>query len=85
MDPNSFTATLEVCVMAMPRKIKIDSNETYPYGLFLVSDVSALRNFDKSTADVPVQAVDEETGSGSGRSKLWTRIRKPGSRNGTSR
>jgi hypothetical protein len=54
-------------VMAMPRKIKIDCKETYLYGLFAVSDVSALRNFDKSTAEMPVQAVDEETGE-----RVWT-------------
>jgi hypothetical protein len=48
--------------MTMPRKIPVDCGETFVHGLVTVSEVAALRNYEKSTADVPVQAVDEETG-----------------------
>jgi hypothetical protein len=53
--------------MGMPRKIPVDFGETFVYGLVTVSEVSALRNYEKSTAEVPVQAVDEETGE-----PMWT-------------
>jgi hypothetical protein len=53
--------------MGMPRKIKIDSNETLGGDPFIVSEVGALRNFEKSTPDNPVQAIDEETGE-----RVWT-------------
>jgi hypothetical protein len=53
--------------MALPRKIKVEFNEWFPFGLFVVSVVGALRNFERSTADNPVQAVDEESGE-----RVWT-------------
>jgi hypothetical protein len=48
--------------MAMPRRIKVEFGEVFPYGVFAVSEVTALRDFDRSTAERPVQAVDEDTG-----------------------
>jgi hypothetical protein len=48
--------------MAVPRKIKLDCDEVFPYGAFVVSEVTPLRDFDRSTADNPVQAVDADNG-----------------------
>lgn len=48
--------------MTMPRKIKIEFGDVFPHGAYAVSEVAAVRDFDKSTKDKPVQAVDEETG-----------------------
>lgn len=48
--------------MAMPRKIKMAFNDVFPYGAWAVSEVTAVRDFDRSTKDKPVQAVDADTG-----------------------
>lgn len=48
--------------MAMPRKIKVEFGEVFPFGVFAVSEVAPVRDFDKSTKDKPIQAFDEETG-----------------------
>jgi hypothetical protein len=48
--------------MAMPRKIKVEFGEVFPFGVYAVSEVTALRDFDRSTAERPVQAVDEDSG-----------------------
>jgi outer membrane protein assembly factor BamB len=48
--------------MAMPRRIKIDFGDVFPYGVYAVGEVQAQRDFDKSTRDKPVQAIDDETG-----------------------
>lgn len=53
--------------MAMPRRIKVNFSEVFEHGLFMVGDVEPLKDFDKSTKDIPVHAVDEETGS-----PIWT-------------
>lgn len=48
--------------MAMPRKIKIEFGEAFPHGAFAVSAVEESRDFDRSTKDKPVQAIDDESG-----------------------
>lgn len=48
--------------MTMPRRIRIEFGEAFPHGVFAVSTVEPSRDFDKSTKEKPVQAVDEESG-----------------------
>src|SRR6266545_5285428 len=48
--------------MAMPRKINIQFGEVFPHGVYAVSEVTQVRDFDRSTKDRPVYSVDEETG-----------------------
>lgn len=48
--------------MAIPRKLPLDFATVFPHGAFMVGDIEPLRDFDKSTRDNPVQAVDSETG-----------------------
>jgi hypothetical protein len=48
--------------MAMPRKIKVQFGEVFPYGLFAVSAVTQVEDFDKSSKDKKVYVVDDETG-----------------------
>ena len=48
--------------MAMPRKIKVEFGEAFPHGVWAVSEVTQVRDFDKSTKDNPVYTADEETG-----------------------
>jgi hypothetical protein len=48
--------------MAMPRRIRIEFGEAFPLGAFAVSAVDKSRDFDRSTKDNAVQAVDEELG-----------------------
>lgn len=46
----------------MQRRIAIKQHEHFTYPLMLVGDVTPSRDFEKSTRDNPVQAVDKETG-----------------------
>ncbi|MEU4192759.1 hypothetical protein AB0E69_12730 [Kribbella sp. NPDC026611] len=48
--------------MAMPRKLTVEFGAVFPYGVFAVSEVTQVRDFDRSTKDRPVYSVDEETG-----------------------
>ena len=48
--------------MGMPRRIMIEFGETFPHGLFAVSEVTAARDFTKSTKTNAVQTVDEDSG-----------------------
>jgi hypothetical protein len=48
--------------MAMPRKLSVDFGMVFPQGAFAVSEVTQVRDFDRSTKDKPVYSVDEETG-----------------------
>jgi hypothetical protein len=48
--------------MGMPRKIQVSFDEVFPFGVFAVSEVTPVRDFDRSTKDAPVQARDEESG-----------------------
>ena len=48
--------------MAMPRKIPIDFGLAFPYGAYAVGEVQPVRDYDKSTRDRVVQAVDPDMG-----------------------
>src|SRR5215218_4016447 len=48
--------------MAMPRKIPIDFGLAFPYGAYAVGEVQPVRDYDKSTRDRVIQAVDPDTG-----------------------
>jgi hypothetical protein len=48
--------------MAMPRKINIQFGEVFPHGVYAVSEVTQVRDFDRSTKDRPVYSVDEDSG-----------------------
>jgi hypothetical protein len=45
--------------VALNARFKITMLDVFPHGAYLVSEVEAVRNFDKSTAGRPVQAVDK--------------------------
>lgn len=47
--------------MAMPRKIPVEFGVAFPYGAFAVGEVQPVRDYDKSTQDRVVQAVDPDT------------------------
>lgn len=53
--------------MAMPRRIPIAFGEAFPMGAFAVGEVEPMRDFDKSTRDKVVQAIDEDSGE-----LIWT-------------
>jgi hypothetical protein len=48
--------------MAMPRKLQIEFGAVFPYGAFAVSEVTQVRDFDRSTKERPVFSIDEESG-----------------------
>ncbi|GAB3916452.1 hypothetical protein GCM10029976_078340 [Kribbella albertanoniae] len=48
--------------MAMPRKIKVTCDDVFPYGVYAVSAVTQVKDFDRSTKEKPVYSIDEETG-----------------------
>lgn len=48
--------------MAIPRRLSLSHSQMFRHGAFLVSEVMEVRDYDKSTRDLPVQKVDEETG-----------------------
>jgi hypothetical protein len=53
--------------MAIKGAIQMGQDDVFPAGGFLVGDVAPLRDFDRSTKDQAVQAVDRDTGV-----LLWT-------------
>lgn len=48
--------------MAIARKFKISHDEVFSFGAYLVSDVAPMKDFDRSTRENAVQAVDKDTG-----------------------
>lgn len=48
--------------MALTNRFRISMLDVFPHGAYLVSEVEAVRDFDKSSAGRPVQAVDKESG-----------------------
>ncbi|MBB5839550.1 plasmid replication, integration and excision activator [Kribbella italica] len=51
----------------MPRRIIVEFGDTFPYGLFAVSEVTPARDFEKSTKTNAVQTIDEDSGQ-----PVWT-------------
>ena len=48
--------------MAIPRKIPVEFKTVFPYGAYMVGDIAPLRDYDRSTKDQPVQAMDPDSG-----------------------
>ena len=47
--------------MAIPRKMPIEFRTVFPYGAFMVGEVTPVRDYDRSTRENPVQQLDPET------------------------
>jgi len=48
--------------MAMPRKIPVEFGTAFPFGAYAVGEVQPVRDYDRSTKDNVVQAMDPDTG-----------------------
>ena len=48
--------------MAIPRKLPVEFGTAFPHGAYAVGDVQPVRDYDKSTKERVVQAVDPDTG-----------------------
>ena len=48
--------------MALARRFKVAHDEVFPFGAYLVSDVTPVYDFEKSTRETKVQDVDKENG-----------------------
>lgn len=48
--------------MAMPRKLPVEFGLVFPHGAYAVGDVVAVKDYDRSTRENAVQAVDPDTG-----------------------
>ena len=48
--------------MAISGRFYVAMEDVFPFGAFVVSEVEPVRDFDKSTRERPVQALDKETG-----------------------
>ena len=53
--------------MAIKGAIPMRSGDVFPHGCFVVGEVTPMRDFDRSTREQAVQAVDRETGE-----LVWT-------------
>jgi hypothetical protein len=48
--------------MAIKGAIRMNHGDVFPHGCFVVGEVQPMRDFDRSTKDQAVQAVDRDTG-----------------------
>jgi hypothetical protein len=48
--------------MAIARRFKINHDEVFPFGAYLVAEVGPVFDFDRSTKDNKVQQVDKDSG-----------------------
>jgi hypothetical protein len=48
--------------MAIKGAIRMNHGDVFPHGCYVVGEVQAMRDFDLSTKDQAVQAVDRDTG-----------------------
>lgn len=53
--------------MAIKGAIPMQHGDVFPHGCFVVGEVQAMRDFDKSTREQAIQAVDRDTGE-----LVWT-------------
>ena len=53
--------------MAIKGAIPMQHGDVFPHGCYVVGEVQAMRDFDRSTKDQAVQAVDRDTGE-----LVWT-------------
>ncbi len=68
--------------MVMPRKVPVEFGVVFPYGAYAVGEVTQVKDYDRSTREVPVQATDPETGLPVWRSTWSTRTRRRRRRRG---
>lgn len=48
--------------MALARRFKVAHDEVFPFGAYLVSEVTPVYDFEKSTRETKVQDIDKENG-----------------------
>ena len=48
--------------MALPRKIPVSFATVFPVGAYMVGEISPVRDYDRSTRENVIQAVDPDTG-----------------------
>jgi hypothetical protein len=48
--------------MAIQGAIQLGHDGVFPHGCYVVGEVEPVRDFDRSTKDTPVQAVDKDSG-----------------------
>ncbi len=48
--------------MAINGRFKVNHGDVFPHGAYVVGDVEAVRDFERSTRERPVQATDKDTG-----------------------
>src|SRR5680860_99758 len=48
--------------MALPRKIPVSFATVFPFGAYMVGEISPVRDYDRSTRESVIQAVDPDTG-----------------------
>lgn len=48
--------------MAINGRFYVAMDDVFPHGAYVVSEVEPVRDFDKSTRERPVQAIDKESG-----------------------
>ena len=48
--------------MAIARRFKINHDEVFPFGAYLVAEVSPVFDFEKSSKDAKVQQIDKDNG-----------------------
>jgi len=54
--------TTEGRAMALSKRMKVTHDDVFPYGAFLVGQVSQVVDFDRSTREMKYQATDKDTG-----------------------
>jgi hypothetical protein len=57
----------EEATMAIKGAIPMSHGDVFPHGCYVVGEVQAMRDFDKSTREQAIQAVDRDTGE-----LVWT-------------
>lgn len=48
--------------MAIPRKLPVDFDTVFPFGAYMVGEISPVRDYDRSTRENAIQAADPESG-----------------------
>ena len=53
--------------MAVPRRFKVGHEDVFPFGAFMIGEVSQVMDFEKSTKEVKVPQIDPDTGA-----RVWS-------------
>ena len=48
--------------MALSRRMSVTHDEVFPFGAYLIGEVTSISDYDRSTKDNKVQAIDKDTG-----------------------